>query len=138
MESDHKMNIIDLAKQYNTFQRDVGAQLDTNVDETISLLFAKSFRKIANGSLLVTTRDDLKNQLFEVRQQAGKWTIDVKETLAFQDPQRCLIRYHLTSINFGSFDVMAILRANIKGLIEEIDEVYYQRVSLLSSPERPL
>jgi len=124
------MNIIDLAKRYNKFQEDVGAQFGANIDQVISEIFSKSFKKIANGTPLVATRDDLKSQLLTVRQQAGNWTIDVKEILAFQDPQRCLIRYHLDSTNFGLFDVMATLRANSKDQIEEIDEVYYQRISL--------
>lgn len=124
------MSVIDLAKQYNQFQKDVGEHADANIDRVISELFSESFKKIANGSLLVATRDDLKNQLFEVRQHAGKWTIDVKEILAFQDPQRCLMRYHLASVNFGLFDVMATLRANTSGMIAEIDELYYQKASL--------
>lgn len=124
------MDIINLANRYNKFQKDVGAQLDSHIDQTISEIFSSSFKKIANGSLLVTTRDDLKKQLAGVRQQVEGWAIDVKEISAFQDPQRCLIRYHLASAKAGHFDVMAILRASQDGLIEEIDEVYYQILSL--------
>ena len=75
---------------------------------------------------LVAQRNNLKDQLFAVREQAGKWTIDVKELMEFQNTHRCFIRYHLKSINLGTFDVMATLRMNPTGLIEEIDEVYYQ------------
>lgn len=120
------MDIINLANQYNKFQEDVGAELDAHIDKTISELFSSSFKKTANGSLLVAIREDLQKQLFGIRHQVGGWTINVKEILAFQDPQRCLIRYHLASVKAGLFDVMAILRASQNGLIEEIDEVYYQ------------
>jgi hypothetical protein len=120
------MEVLDIATLYNKFQNDVGQLLDANLDQLINALFAESFRKTANGTPLVARRSDLKDQLLAVREQAGKWTIDVKEIMEFRNAQRCLIRYHLNSANLGTFDIMATLRVNPSGLIEEIDEVYYQ------------
>ncbi len=120
------MEILELAKSYNKFQNDVGQFLDKNIDDVITILFTESFKKTANGTPLVTGRSALKDQLFAVREHAGKWTIEVKELMGFQDEKRCLIRYHLNSTNLGTFDVMATLRMNPGGLIEEVDEVYYQ------------
>ncbi len=120
------MTILDLAKLYNTFQNDVGQFLDTNIDHNIMKLFAESFKKTANRMPLVTQRSDLKEQLFIAREQAGKWTIDVKEVVEFKDPHRCLNRYHLKSANLGTFDIIATLRMCPNGFIEEVDEIYYQ------------
>ncbi|MBA3814178.1 MAG: hypothetical protein H0X26_06780 [Alphaproteobacteria bacterium] len=120
------MKILDITKLYNTFQNDVGNFLDASIDQNIITLFSESFKKTANGAPLVARRSDLKEQLFTIRQQAGKWIIDVKEILEFTDPHRCLNRYHLKSANIGTFDVVAMVRMNSIGLIEEIDEVYYQ------------
>lgn len=120
------IKILELAKSYNKFQNDVGQFLDTNIDDVITTLFAESFKKTSNGIPLVTQRSDLKDQLFSVREHAGKWEIDVKELMEFQDTQRCFVRYHLKSANLGTFDIMATLRINPSGLIEEVDEVYYQ------------
>lgn len=119
------MNATDLAQKYSNFQNDFGCVNDENVDTTISSLFAEQFRKVANGETLVQNRSALKHQLETCRDMAGKWTIDVKDIVGFADPQRCLIRYHLVSDKLGIFDVMATLRGDLKGRIEEIDEVYY-------------
>src|SRR3990167_5978002 len=116
------MNSLDIAKQYNRFQNDIGQFSDTNLDHVISSLFSKSFQKVANGVKLVATRNALRDQLLAVRDQAGKWTIDVIEVAALQDPNRALIRYHLVSTNLGVFDIMATLRISSEGLIEEVDE----------------
>jgi hypothetical protein len=86
-----KMDILKLAQRYNEFQNDVGQFLISDMDETISALFSPSFKKIANGSVLVAKREELKDQLTSVLEQAGKWLIDVKETLVFQNSQKCLI-----------------------------------------------
>lgn len=118
--------ILELAKSYNQFQNNVGQFVDDRIDHTITALFAESFKKIANGTPLVTQRSDLKNQLLAIREQAGQWSIDVKELLPFQEMSRCFIRYHLKSMNLGTFDIMAILRMNSKGFIEEVEEIYYQ------------
>jgi len=40
------MDIIDLANQYNKFQEDVGAELDTHIDQNISKIFSSSFKKL--------------------------------------------------------------------------------------------
>jgi len=120
------MEILELAKMYNKFQNDVGQFLDINIDQTISTLFTESFKKTANGALLVGARNELKDQLLSVREHTGKWTINVKELIKFQELPRCWIRYHLKSVKLGTFDIMATLRMSSVGLIEEIDEVYYQ------------
>lgn len=119
------MKIIDLAKKYNEFQSEIGHSLDGNVDATISALFSEQFRKTANGEILVHNRSTLKDQLGACREMAGKWTIDVKDIAAFDDPSRCLIRYHLFSEKAGVFDIMATLRSDAEGRIKEVDELYY-------------
>ncbi|MBA3814488.1 MAG: hypothetical protein H0X26_08415 [Alphaproteobacteria bacterium] len=96
------------------------------MDQNIIALFSESLKKTANGAPLVMRRNDLKEQLFAIREQAGKWTIEVKEILEFKDPHRCLNRYHLKLANLGTFDVVATHRMNSRDLIEGIDEVYYQ------------
>ena len=123
------MKVLDLAKRYNQFQNNVGQFVEVDIDHIVATLFAESFRKIANGTTLVAKRSDLKNQLMILRDQSGKWTIEPKEEVVFQDTMRCLIRYHLISANYGLFDVMATLRANSDDLIEEVDEIYYKVAS---------
>ena len=123
------MDVRALAKQYNAFQHQVGQKGGVDFEKVLPLLFSESFTKTANGVQLVSHRNGLKDQLLGVYKAAGKWDIDVKEISSFQDPQRCLIRYFLTSEKAGKFDVMATLRMNKEGLIEEIDEIYYQPIS---------
>jgi hypothetical protein len=119
------MTAIDLAKKYNDFQSEIGRSAEGNFETTISSLFTEQFRKTANGEILVHNRSALKDQLGACREMAGNWTIDVKDIAAFDDPRRCLIRYHLVSDKLGVFDVMATLRSDSNGRIEEVDEVYY-------------
>ncbi len=126
------MNCVELAKKYNQFQIDIGQGLETNTDHVISTLFSKSFQKIANGETLVADRNGLKDQILICREEAGPWTIDVKEVEALQDPGRCFIRYQLVSEKLGGFDVMATLRSSSDGLIEEVDEIYYQTANISS------
>lgn len=119
------MKATELAKRYNDFQKEIGRSLEGNFDATISSLFAEKFKKIINGETTVNDRGALKDQLVSCRDIAGNWTIDVKDVAAFEDPERCLIRYQLVSDKLGTFDVMATLRGNPKGEIEEVDEIYY-------------
>ncbi len=120
------MTILNLAKQYNQFQQQVGNTLDLAYEHIIAHLFSPSFVKIANGIVLVTNRSLLKDQLENVRKVAGAWMIISKEEILFQDPNRCLVRYHLISKDLGSYDVMAILTMDQEGKIQRIEENYYQ------------
>lgn len=120
------MTILNLARQYNQFQQQVGNNLDSAYEHTICDLFSPSFTKIANGIVLVTDRSLLKDQLENVRKVAAPWTIVSKEEIPFQEPDRCLIRYHLISKDLGSYDVMAILKMDQEGKIQRIEENYYQ------------
>ena len=120
------MTILNLARQYNQFQQQVGNTLDSTYEGMIPNLFSSSFVKIANGIVLVTNRSLLKDQLENVRKVAGSWVIIGKEEIPFQEPNRCLIRYHLMSKDLGSYDVMAILTIDQEGKIQRIEENYYQ------------
>jgi hypothetical protein len=117
------MKATELAKKYNEFQSHVGVS-NNNVDETISTLFADNFRKIVNGEILVKNRSELQLQLESIKIMGGSWVIHVKDVAGLEDPNRCLIRYHLVSEKLGVFDVLATLRAS-NSRIEEVDEIYY-------------
>ena len=119
------MKAVDLAHKYNEFQKQIGRSLEGDFDATIASLFSEKFKKIINGETTVNDRRALKNQLQSCRDIAGNWTIDVKDVAPFEDPERCLIRYQLASDKLGTFDVMATLRGNSTGEIEEVDEIYY-------------
>jgi hypothetical protein len=120
------MTILNLARQYNQFQQQVGNTLDSAYEDMIPNLFSSSFIKIANGIALVTNRSLLKDQLENVRKVAGSWVIVSKEEIPFQESNRCLIRYHLMSKDLGSYDVMAILTMDQEEKIQRIEENYYQ------------
>lgn len=114
-----------VAVTYNTFQHDVGQGKEAF--DRIESLFSPSFQKIANGAVLVSKRDELKNQLSTVKEMTGKWKVEVKEIAPLQDPQRCFIRYLLVTEKAGTFDVLATVRIDGEGRIALIDEVYYQK-----------
>lgn len=120
------MTILNLARQYNQFQQQVGNTLNSTYESVIADLFSISFVKIANGIALVTDRSLLRDQLENVRKVAGSWVIISKEEILFQDPNRCLVRYHLISKDLGTYDVMAILTMDQAGKIQRIEENYYQ------------
>ena len=120
------MTILNLARQYNQFQQQVGNTLDSTYEDMIPNLFSSSFIKIANGIVLATNRSLLKDQLENVRKVAGSWVIVSKEEIPFQEQNRCLIRYHLMSKDLGSYDVMAILTMDQEGKIQRNEENYYQ------------
>lgn len=127
---EYSMSILRLAEKYNAFQQRVGsAQSGGDLDSAfkeIPLLFAENFKKVINGVMLVSERSGLRKQLEEVKKAGGGWKIELKSTMPCVDIHKCVIRYHLISQNLGTFDIMAVLKSQPSGLLEEIDEIYYQ------------
>lgn len=119
-------NMLDVVNRYNTFQQKIGSDIPFETEEEINSLFHENFKKVVNGVVLVDGRSHLRKQLEDVKAIAGTWNIVAKEQVPCLDVNLCIIRYHLISKNSGSFDVMALVRKNNNGLIEEINEIYYK------------
>jgi hypothetical protein len=120
------MSITRLAISYNEFQHAFGQGNTVNYLDLIQDLFSPSFKKIANGNLLVSERSLLFNQLTVVKEAAGVWEIKLRELIPSQDNTKCTISYIIATENAGNFDVIAILSSSNKKHIDSIEEVYYQ------------
>lgn len=120
------MSIIKIAKQYNEFQNNFGQRANMNYSELINNSFSSDFKKIANGSTLVNSRDELENQLNGVREVAGNWKINETYIIPSEDGKQCTFRYLIKSDKAGTFDVIAVMESNDGVLIDNIDEIYYQ------------
>ncbi len=71
-------------------------------------------------------RSELLEQILKCREEAGLWKIEEKEIIPSLCTKKCIIRYSLTSENFGKCDVVSILRSLSSHQIESIDEIYYE------------
>lgn len=115
-----------LAVAYNEFQHNYGTSEELDYDGIINQLFARHFKKIANGKELVGKRDELLAQLSGVKAFAGNWKIEPIFTIVSDCNKKCTIRYILSSEKAASFDIIAVITADDEGKIEFIDEVFYQ------------
>lgn len=123
------IDILEIVNKYNSFQQKIGNDTQFNVEQEISGLFNPNFKKIINGTVAVDDRTKLKKQLDDVKAMAGTWDVVIKEQIPCLDPNRCIIRYTIISKKSGNFDVMAVLKKDANGLIEEINEIYYKASS---------
>lgn len=119
-------SVLETVKKYNTFQQKIGSGTKFDIDQEISALFNSKFKKIINGAVAVDERSKLKKQLEDVKAMTGSWDVVIKEQIPCLDPNLCVIRYNIVSKKSGNFDVMALLKKDKNGLIEEINEIYYK------------
>lgn len=115
-----------IAETYNQFQNDFGLSIEQDYDTLIENLFSPSFTKTANGKILISTRNDLKKQLSDLKIMTGGWTIDPKHIIVPVEDHNYAIRYFIHTESLGSFDVMLLLGSSDGIKIDFIDEVYYQ------------
>ncbi|MBA4749465.1 MAG: hypothetical protein H2057_02475 [Alphaproteobacteria bacterium] len=115
-----------LGHGYNALQARMGKEGGQEWQEEVSLLFAPSFKKIANGEVLVAKASDLISQIDQCRALTGPWTLEVIYVIPAKDNTSCTIRYVLRSEKAGDFDVIALLKSQNGTHIDQIDEVYYQ------------
>jgi hypothetical protein len=120
------MSIIELAHQYNQFQSDFGAGVPLDFNSFIEGAFSVDFQKIANGQSLVSMRNELHNQLIQVKDIAGRWTIESIKIIPSADNKECTIRYFVDTEKLGKFDVLAVLSSSNGRYIDQINEIYYQ------------
>ncbi|HQS83581.1 MAG: hypothetical protein B7Y25_02065 [Alphaproteobacteria bacterium 16-39-46] len=121
------MSIQDIAARYNDLQRELGeAPGDQDWSNKINALFSEDFIKTLNGEIFVKNRSELPEQISRCREEAGFWKIEEKEIIPSICTKKCIIRYALTSENFGKCEVVAILRSLSGHQIETIDEIYYE------------
>jgi len=120
------MSVKELAKKYNKFQNNFGSNNESDCKSIIEDLFSHEFKKVANGQILISRKDEIENQLNGVKDFAGNWSITEKLIIPSQDNKICTIRYLLESEKAGIFDIIAILTSSNGSKIDSIDEIYYQ------------
>ncbi|MCE2950775.1 MAG: hypothetical protein ACK5TR_06420 [Alphaproteobacteria bacterium] len=123
-----------LGHQYNALQMRMGQEDQQGWQNEIPLLFSPTFKKIANGEVLVEKGSDLLPQIDQCRALAGPWTIQVKAVTPAKNNKSCTIRYVLCSQKAGDFDVIALLDSADGRYIDQIDEVYYHLPSSAAQP----
>lgn len=119
------MTIVALAEQYNQFQHSFGQGAENDYEGVVEKLFSPTLKKLANGNVLASQRAELLTQLNEVKDIAGKWTIESQEIIPSLDNTKCTIKYSLSSQKAGRFEIIAIITAP-QGRIDRIDEIFYQ------------
>ena len=120
------MSIQHLAQQYNDFMSCFGSGVEIDQSVLIEKLFTADFQKIANGIILTLGRKELENQLTEIKEKTGNWTIETKKILPSADNKECTIRFMAETEKAGKFDVLAVLSSEDNLQISKIDEIYYQ------------
>lgn len=117
------MDLINLSNKYVEYLNTVGASLEAI--KTSVHPFALNCSKVINGTLVVTNAEQFKEQLWQVREPAGRWQVELIECLPCADNKTAVVRYDIVAENAGGFHVIAILRYNQNGLLEEVNEVYH-------------
>ena len=118
------MSILDLAQQYISYLKEVGASPDGSFMDSPHP-FAAKCKKIINGERVFETDQAFKNHLKELTKISEGWHIELADQMAGTDGKTCVVRYFLTSKTLGKFTTIAILRYDDSGALEEVNEVYH-------------
>ena len=117
-------SLFDLACSYIGCLNKVGSTDPDHIREPhFSAIWAENCQKIMNRDVLYQEGRFFLEQLRDVRKLAGKWQVDLKETITDNESHMCAIRYDLKSEHFGTFQVSAFLTFDDQGLLAEINEV---------------
>jgi len=93
-------------------------------DEKWKSLFAPSVKKIVNSKLICTNREQLTAQMIDIEKTFGVSHIQLLELLECANNTINVIHFEVTFNDNTTETIIAILRANDQGLIEEINEVF--------------
>lgn len=115
-----------LVEAYNHFQNNFGQGVELDYQQVVTSLFSKDFKKVANGVELVSKAEDLITQLQSVKEAAGAWSVDVKESIPSVCNTKLTLSYVLISEKLGKFGIIAIINSADQKKIDSIREVYYQ------------
>jgi hypothetical protein len=114
------------AQHYIKFLERIGASIEV-IKTDSKLILTEDCKKIINGNINCKNKGEVENQLISTREVAGKWNIQLLNLLICDNRLVNVVQYIISSEKLGSFIVIAILKYNNMGLIEEINEVYHQR-----------
>lgn len=119
-------NLIKIAHSYGEFLRQAGkAENQDEIDQDIPKLFAHDCKKIVNGKTLFNKSNGFGSSLFDAQQLCGKWRInpDYFHVYPSTYTHSLTINYILATENI-QFLVLAVLKVDLNGLINQVFEVY--------------
>lgn len=110
-------------EQYLDFMSQVGRASNDGYIAQMPEIFATECKKIENGNELLTTREELIEQLKNARRIVGVWEITTLNILPVPDQQTCVVHFQWDSETTGPHATMAILKFDDEMHIYEIVEM---------------
>jgi hypothetical protein len=87
---------------------------------------APDCKKIFNGKLEVSSREEFVAQLLSLKQKEGCWVIRPVETIVSTQDHTAVIRLIITLEKGGIYTALVILRFTPELLVKEVNEVFNQ------------
>ena len=120
------MQLEQLGQNYFDFLQRFGDVSNDIPAATSKQTLASACQKHLNGKLCCPDREQVEQQLMQVRADVGQWTMSLHKIVPSNESATCFIKYDISAPQVGSFVVMAILTFDAEGLVTEIDEVFHQ------------
>lgn len=98
-----------------------------STDKQWELLFAPNVKKVVNSKIICVNRDQLINQMISVENTYGVQKVELLEVIADSSGRINIIHFEVTFEDHTIETVIAILKCDDKGLIEEMNEVFGEK-----------
>ncbi len=116
-------SLLNTTNQYFIFVNRIGGGEVVELDEA-STLFEPNCRKIFNGNLATSDRDDFVMDLLSVYNHFGSWKLIPVEIIDGSKDNVVVFRAIIDSKCLGIYTAIVILKFSKEGLISEINEVF--------------
>lgn len=90
----------------------------------VKSILSSDCKKIFNGALLTSTREEFVEDLLQVYKTHGSWNITPADIIPSAESQTVTIRLFVDIKSIGKFTEMLLLRMDANGLIHEINIVF--------------
>ncbi len=115
--------------KYIDFLNLFGQSTQADFTQEIEALFSTDIKKVVNSNVVCTTREQLLEQIKDVKQAYGIRKNNILESFSNAHDNSHVIRWEIMYEDGDVDVVITILKNNDQGLITEVNEVFNQKNS---------